>query len=67
MILFCPESSYNRDALYDLDTNVDENFEQLAALEKKYVKHDGEKGEVVDEAARCAVVAQDGIGVRAGG
>jgi len=36
MILFCPESSYNRDHLYDLDTNVDENFEQLAALEHKY-------------------------------
>ena len=40
MILFCPESSYNRDALYDLDTNVDENFEQLAALEHKYVKRE---------------------------
>ena len=51
MILFCPESSYNRDALYDLDTNVDENFEQLAALEKKYVKHEGENDEVVDEGA----------------
>ena len=37
MILFCPESSYNRNPLYDLDTNVDENYEGLAALEKKYV------------------------------
>jgi hypothetical protein len=52
MIFFCPESSYNRDALYDLDTNVDENFEQLAALEKKYVKHEGENTEVLPEAAR---------------
>jgi hypothetical protein len=54
MILFCPETSYNRDAIYDLDTNVDENFEQLAALEKKYVRHNqssnpsSEDGEVVD-------------------
>jgi MFS family permease len=40
MILFCPESSYNRDALYDLDINVNENFEQLVALEHKYVEHE---------------------------
>lgn len=40
MILFCPESSYNRAAIYDLDTNVDENFEQLAAMEHKYVKRE---------------------------
>ena len=40
MIFFCPETSYNRDALYDLDINVDENFEQLAALEHKYVKNE---------------------------
>jgi MFS family permease len=49
MILFCPESSYNRDALYDLDTNVDENFEKLAALEHKYIKHDPDTGEVSEE------------------
>jgi MFS family permease len=40
MILFCPESSYKRNALYDLDTLVDENLEQLVALEKKYGKND---------------------------
>ena len=45
MILFCPESSYNRNALYDLDTNVDENFEQLAALEKRF----GLKSEGVEQ------------------
>jgi MFS family permease len=28
MVMFCPETSYLRDRLYDLDTNVNENFEQ---------------------------------------
>ena len=51
MILFCPESSYNRDALYDLDTNVDENFEQLAALEHKYGHNEKLSGSDNDEPA----------------
>src|SRR5947207_5745410 len=61
MVLFCPESSYNRDALYDLDTNVEENFEQLAALEHKSVIHEkiGENDEVTAQfritAPTCSV------------
>lgn len=35
MILFCPESSYNRDALYDLDTTHTENYDKLAELEHR--------------------------------
>ena len=35
MILFCPETSYNRDALYNLDTNTTENYDKLAKLEHK--------------------------------
>jgi MFS family permease len=35
MILFCPESNYNRDALYNLDINATENFDKLAELEHK--------------------------------
>src|SRR5271170_5384137 len=50
MILFCPETSYHRDRLYDLDTNVDENFEQLAALEHKLGHHENntEKGDSLE-------------------
>jgi len=35
MILFCPETSYNRDALYNLDTNSTEDYDKLAKLEHK--------------------------------
>lgn len=58
MILFCPETSYNRNALYNLDTNVDEDFEQLVALEKRYVSPEEsseppmEKSIAVDEEAK---------------
>jgi len=44
MFLFCPETTYIRDAAYDIDQIQDENFEKLAEKEHRH--------ETVDEISR---------------
>lgn len=40
MFLFCPETTYMRDARYETDLNRDDNLEELAAVEKGFAAHD---------------------------
>ena len=47
MVLFCPETTYIRDAAYDIDQGLDEDYERLAAMEHKINGHDDETQQVV--------------------
>lgn len=48
MFLFCPETTYIRDARYDLDTTRDGNYEELARVEESFRERQDKMGDDID-------------------
>jgi len=72
MFLFCPETNYRRDAIYDIDTNSALDLNRLGEVEKRARAHEIEGQEVssnasedAEKGAPAARVPTTGSGYRA--